>query len=71
MKIILDEDKLLEIMRKNGVKSYVELCRESGVNLGSFHSRRQHRTLSKESFWLLADYLNCHVEEIQIADWEV
>lgn len=69
MKIIINEEKILEYMKKNGVKNYMQLCRECGINYGTFISAKCRRTTSKEIFWLIAERLNCHVEELQVADW--
>lgn len=66
MKIILNEEKLLEYMKKNGVKNYRQLCRECGINYNSFRTvKSRSYNLSSVMYWLLADRLNCHIEELQ------
>ena len=70
MKIILNEEKLREYMKKNGVKNYRQLCHECGVNYYTFSgSKCRISSLSSRDYWLIANYLGCHVEEIQTADW--
>ena len=43
MKIIINEEKLLEYMKKNGVKDYRQLCRECGINYNSFRTVKSRR----------------------------
>ncbi len=67
VKIIINEKNLLAYMKKNGIKNYRQLCRECGVSYSAFTSAKSRRyTLPIEMYWLLADRLQCHIEELQI-----
>ena len=71
MKIILNEAGILEYMKKNGIKNYRQLCRECGLNYNTFMTEKcKSETFSKETFWLIADFLKCHVEDIQKVEWK-
>lgn len=71
MKILINEEKLNYYMKKNNIKTYKQLCRECGINLNTFYCTKSKNRISKETFWLLADGLNCHIEELQIIDWTI
>lgn len=71
MKVILDENRLLEIMKENGVKSYRQLCRECGINPKTFYQSKFYGYISKENYWLIADRLHCHIEDLQTVDWSI
>lgn len=70
MKIKLNEKALRIKMVENGIKNYAELCRQSGVPYSSFNQGKKRMRLSKEAYWLIADFLGCHIEELQFPDWE-
>ena len=66
MKIIINEEKLREYMLQNGVKNYKQLCQECGISYSAFASSKSRRyTVSAEIYWLVADRLQCHVEDLQ------
>lgn len=70
MKIKFNEKALRIKMAENDVKSYVELCSQSGVPYSSFNQGKKRMRLSQEMYWLFSDFFGCHVEELQFADWE-
>lgn len=70
MKIYLDEQALLTYMAQHKIKTYRQLCTECGIGYNTFCCGRAKSMVSKEIFWLLADRFGCHIEDLQIADWE-
>ncbi len=72
MRVVLDREKLFSLMEQKGVKKLSELCRNAGVNYKGFRSNIfQRKRMSVENYWLIADYLGCHVEELQKVDWKI
>lgn len=70
MKIILNEKALRVLMAQHGIKSYTQLCKESGISYRAFYGGLSRtKSLSKEQFWILADFFDCHIEKLQIPDW--
>jgi len=70
MKIYLDEKALRYRMLEKEIYTFKELCEKSGASYsGVLTARSKRNTLSPESYWLIADFLGCHVEELQKADW--
>ena len=69
MKIIINEEKLREYMKINNIKNYKQLCQECGIDLNYFYCTKSRGNISKETFWLLANFFRCHVEDLQYADW--
>lgn len=70
MKIHINEKALRNKMCKKEVYTFRELCEKSGVKYVNFcttHAR--NRSLSLENYWLIADFLGCHIEELQEVDW--
>ena len=66
MKIIINEEKLREYMKINNIKNYKQLCQECGISYNAFQSSKSRRyTVSAEMYWLVADRLKCHVEDLQ------
>lgn len=70
MKIKFNEKALRIKMAENNVRSYVELCKKSGIVYTAFQSAKRRNNLSREMYWLIADFLGCHIEELQFSDWE-
>lgn len=72
MRVYIDREKLFSLMERKGVKKLSELCRNAGVDYKGFRSNVfQRGRMSAENYWLIADYLGCHVEEIQKVDWTI
>ena len=70
MRIILDEKALRCLMAQHNIKTYKQLCEECGLVYDTFNSQRSlYKTVSKEYFWLMSDFFNCHVEDLQTIDW--
>ena len=69
MKIKLNEKALRIKMAENNIKSYCELCRESGVSYKAFMQGKKRLRLSSEIYWLFSDFLGCHIEELQQMNW--
>lgn len=71
MKIRLNEKALRYRMLEKEIYTFKELCEKSGASYAGFLTGRSKRgNLSHELYWLIADFLGCHVEELQKADWE-
>lgn len=70
MKIKLDVGRLRQIMRKRGIHTYKELAEQSGVSLYALWiEKNRTETLSKENLWLIADCLECTINDIVYPDW--
>ncbi len=70
MKIILNEKALRVLMAQHDIRTYKQLCKECGIDYNFFcMSRSRNKSFSKEIFWLLADVLKCHIEDLQQPDW--
>lgn len=71
MKIYLNEDALWRKMREKDCKTLQELCQMSGASYRAICvSRSRHGTLSIANYWLIADFLDCYIEELMKVDWK-
>lgn len=71
MKIKLDAEELLIQMNKAGIKTQKELCEECGISYRSYQAKKSKDggKLSIEMIYLIAERLNCHMEDICFPDW--
>ena len=65
MKIILNLDKFYELMRDHGVETTRQLANQAGISEQALYCGIRKKTLSKESYWLVAEFFGCHIEELQ------
>lgn len=69
MKIRLNIDVLYRLMREREIVTIRQLSRMSGTTEETLYSSIRKQTLSKESYWKLAKFFDCHVEDLQIPDY--
>ena len=65
MKIRLNIDVLYSLMREREIETVRQLSRETGITEEILYSSIRRKMLSKESYWKLAKFFNCHVEDLQ------
>ena len=71
MKVYLDKRKLKKIMEKNNINNYQQLAYYSGANYNSLMSSFSKKRAPQKLCWLLADFLDCDINEIVSVDWSV
>ena len=69
MKIVIDIEAVRRFMHRKGIRTYRQLCAESGISENQFRASVSKNSVSKEMLWLIADSLECHMEEICKPDW--
>ena len=57
-------------MADKGYKTYASLCRDAGVNVSTFNSVVYQKQSSLNTAYLLADCLECRIDDIVSVDWE-
>lgn len=67
MKIRLNIDVLYRLMREREIVTIRQLSRMSGTTEETLYSSIRKQTLSKESYWKLAKFFGCHIEDLQVA----
>ena len=68
MKLIPDKSKLYDLMNKNGFETVVQLSQASGISRNILYGIFDKNIASKETYWRLAKFFGCHVEDLQIPD---
>lgn len=68
MKIILNMKELYRQMEKHKIETIRQLSRESGVTCECLYGAVDRGVTSKETYWRLAKFFGCHVEDLQIPD---
>lgn len=71
MKILPDKNKLWSLMNLHGFETVRQLSRESGIECNLLYAFLDRSVVSKETYWRLAKFFGCHVEDLQIPDGEV
>ena len=69
MKIVLNIGELYRQMSKHGIKTIRQLSRESGITCECLYGSVDRGVTSKETYWRLAKFFGCHVEDLQIPDY--
>ena len=69
MKIILNKEELYRLMRQHGFEMVRQLGKASGINCGILYGVFDRGVVSKETYWKLADFFGCHVEDLQMPDY--
>ena len=69
MKIVLNIKKLYELMGENNIQTIRQLSRESGITCECLYGAVDRGVTSKETYWKLAKFFECHVEDLQIPDY--
>lgn len=71
MKAHLDKNKILDLMAKNNIGTFKELCQYCGIeNYGSFMAALNKNCASPEISWLIADSLDVDIMDIWSVDWD-
>lgn len=69
MKIRLNIDEFYRLMREREIETIRQLSRMSGITDETLYCSVRKKTLSKETYWRLAKFFDCHVEDLQIPDY--
>ncbi|MCM1508266.1 MAG: hypothetical protein NC177_14230 [Ruminococcus flavefaciens] len=67
MKITLNLNELYRLMRERKIETVRQLSCESGVIEATLYGGIRRKNLSKEAYWKLAKFFDCHIEDLQIA----
>lgn len=68
MKIILNMEELYRQMKEHGIETIRQLSKESGITCECLYGSVDRGVTSKETYWRLAKFFGCHVEDLQIPD---
>lgn len=68
MKIILNMEELYRQMKKRGIETIRQLSKESGITCECLYGSVDRGVTSKETYWRLAKFFGCHIEDLQIPD---
>ncbi|MDE6834184.1 MAG: helix-turn-helix transcriptional regulator [Ruminococcus sp.] len=68
MKIILNVTEFYDQMEKLGIETIRQLSKESGITCECLYSALDRGVTSKETYWRLAKFFGCHVEDLQTPD---
>ena len=69
MKIKFNVGEFYRLMRLYGFETIQELSEETGISSKLLYSAIERDVISKETYWLLAKYFCCHIEDLQKADY--
>lgn len=69
MKIFLNIDVLYSLMREHEIETIRQLSRETGITEEILYSSIRRKMLSKETYWKLAKFFGCHVEDLQTPEY--
>ena len=69
MKIVLNIEELYRQMGKHQIDTIRQLSRESGITCECLYGSVDRGVTSKETYWRLAKFFDCHVEDLQIPDY--
>lgn len=68
MKIFLNIDVLYRLMREREIETVRQLSRKTKITEEILYSSIRRKMLSKETYWKLAKFFGCHVEDLQTPD---
>ena len=69
MKIVLNTTVFYDLMHENGIETIRQLSRESGITCECLYGAVDRGVTSKETYWRLAKFFGCHVEDLQTPDY--
>ncbi|MDE5556247.1 MAG: hypothetical protein K2J32_00955 [Ruminococcus sp.] len=69
MKIVLNLSELYRLMNEHKIETIRQLSRESGITCECLYGSVNRGVTSKETYWRLAEFFGCHVEDLQIPDY--
>ena len=70
MKLEVNTDKIMELMKAKGIKNKRELADNCGIDFRLIYMMFARRQMSKETLWLVSDELGVSINEIVIPNWE-
>lgn len=70
MKLKVDMGKLVFLMKENGIETYTQLAKESGLSENAVRELNRRNTISKESLWLISDRLGVPINDFVYPDWK-
>lgn len=68
MKIKLNNNALYRLMRERKIETISQLIKESGINNLCLYGAVNRDVTSKETYWQLAKFFGCHIEDLQVPD---
>ena len=68
MKIKLNINELYRLMWKREIETVQQLSRSTGITAEILYSAINKNVVSKVTYWRLAKFFGCHVEDLQIAE---
>ena len=68
MKIKLNNDALYRLMRERKICTVRQLSKESGITDEILYGAINKDVTSKETYWQLAKFFGCHIEDLQVPD---
>ena len=69
MKIIPNISELYRLMDLKGIETVRQLSRESDISCSILYGAFDRGVVSKETYWRLAKFFGCHIEDLQIPDY--
>ena len=69
MKIVLNIKEFYRQMSEHQIETIRQLSRESGITCECLYGAVDRGVTSKETYWRLAKFFGCHVEDLQIPDY--
>ncbi|MDE5772113.1 MAG: helix-turn-helix transcriptional regulator, partial [Ruminococcus sp.] len=67
-RIILNIDELYRLMRERKIETVQQLSRVTGITAEILYKAVNSGVVSKVTYWKLAKFFGCHVEDLQLAD---
>ena len=68
MRIVLNIDELYRLMREQNIHTIRQLGRETDLQHDILYKAINSGVVSKVTYWKLAKYFGCHIEELQKAE---
>ena len=68
MRIILNIDELYRLMRERKIETVQQLSRATDITAEILYKAVNSGVVSKVTYWKLAKFFGCHIEDLQLAD---
>ena len=69
MKIRLNSEELYKLMREQEIETIQQLSRMTGITGEILYKAINMDVVSKVTYWRLAKFFGCHVEDLQTLDY--
>ncbi len=69
MKIVLNIGEFYRLMREREIETIRQLSRESGITCECLYGSVNRNVTSKETYWRLAKFFGCHIDDLQTPDY--